>query len=196
MKSKTILKLAMSALAASTLGTAYGADRLPRDVGPVSNPAYQKQCGGCHFAYQPGWLPERSWKQVMATLDNHYGKSVSLASAERDALSGYLAANAADRMLNLRSVQVMASMRGVAPTEVSKTPYIAGIHGGLLDPAFRSAPKADSLANCTTCHTRAAEGSFGAVQYTVSDETFRGRDGPDYRAVLTAEEQAQLSTRK
>ena len=34
------------------------AAQMRMDVGPNTDATYVKECGGCHFAYQPGWLPE------------------------------------------------------------------------------------------------------------------------------------------
>jgi hypothetical protein len=68
---------------------------------------------------------------------------------------------------------------------------VSGIHGGLLDPAFKPRPAAKSLVNCTTCHTGAAAGSFGPVQFTVSDESFRSNE-PSGHEALSPEEKLIL----
>ena len=31
-------------------------------IDPVDTQLYTKECGGCHFPYQPGLLPARSWE--------------------------------------------------------------------------------------------------------------------------------------
>ena len=36
----------------------------------VNNPTYKEQCGGCHFAYQPGLLPSGSWEKILAGGSN------------------------------------------------------------------------------------------------------------------------------
>jgi len=168
------------------------ADPLKRDVGPNSNPAYEKQCGSCHFPHQPGWLPERSWREIMGALGNHFGENISLASPARDDITGYLVANAADRQFSLRSVQVIASIKpGDTPKAVSQVPYVAGIHGGFLDPAYRPQPQLKTLANCSACHVRAAAGAFSAVQFTVTDEAFRTNE-PSYANVLSPAERLAL----
>ena len=43
------------------------------DVHPAENQAYQSECGGCHFAYQPGLLPGKDWERIMDSLVEHYG---------------------------------------------------------------------------------------------------------------------------
>ena len=164
------------------------AERMRRDVGPNTNATYQKECGGCHFPHQAGWLPERSWRELMASLNRHFGENVALAAPVRDEILSHLVANSADRKQSLRSIQVLASLPpGPAPLAISQVPYVSGIHGGYLDPAFNPNPQVKSLANCTTCHTRAAAGNFSSVTYTVSDESFRS-DKPSFPAWLSPAE--------
>lgn len=169
------------------------ADRLKRDVGPNTSPAYEKQCGGCHFPHQPGWLPERSWRALMESLGGHFGENVALAPAARAELLGYLVANSADRRGSLRAVQVIASIKaGDTPKSISQVPYVSGIHGGFLDPAYKPQPQLKTLANCSACHMRASDGAFSSVQYTVSDDSFRGADDSSYANVLTPAERLAL----
>src|SRR5262245_19523742 len=73
------------------------------DVGRNTSPAYEKECGSCHFAYQPGWLPERSWRRMMGSLNSHFGDNATLSQANHDAIMSYLAAGAADKASNARS---------------------------------------------------------------------------------------------
>ena len=168
------------------------AQRLKRDVGPNTNPAYEKQCGSCHFPHQPGWLPERSWSSLMGSLGRHFGESLAMSATERDDILRYLAGNSADAQQSLRSVQVIASIKpGETPASVSQVPYVAGIHGGVLDPAFNPQPGGKSIANCNSCHLRAKAGDFSAVHYTRTDESFR-TDVPSYAHVLTPAEMLAL----
>ena len=48
------------------------------DVAPVNNQLYIKECGSCHFPYQPGLLPANAWNKMMANLDKHFGLPKSL----------------------------------------------------------------------------------------------------------------------
>jgi Dihaem cytochrome c len=145
-----------------------------RDVGPNSSPLYEKECGSCHFAYQPAWLPERSWRKLMAGLRDHFGDNAELKVTDRDALVTYLVANSADHATSQRAIEMMKAIKpGETPIKVTQVLYVGGIHGGFLDPAFRGEPQVKTLANCSVCHPRADSGSFFAVRYTISDERFR-----------------------
>ena len=35
------------------------------EVAPVTDEQYREECGACHFAYEPGWLPEASWRKLL-----------------------------------------------------------------------------------------------------------------------------------
>ena len=165
-----LLALCVSAVAAS-------AGELRMDVGTNDNPVYEKECGSCHFAYQPGWLPERSWRRLMGSLGSHFGENAEINAATRDSLTSYLASRAADRATNLRSRELMAAIPpGETPISVTKVLYVGGIHGGFLDPNFKGKPEAKTLAQCPLCHQRAHRGWFSQVTYTVSDERFRVDD--------------------
>jgi hypothetical protein len=192
MKRFFILLAGVAALTAHVFAQASGADPIKRDMGPNASPVYEKECGGCHFAFQAGWLPERSWRSIMGSLDQHFNASVRLPGTTRDQLVGYLVANSADRLQNLRSVQVIASLRdGEVPKAVTQVPYVSGIHGGFLDPAFRGQPRVESLVNCTSCHVGAAAGAFSSVQYVITDEAFRTSER-DRADGLTAAERLVL----
>ena len=47
-------------------------------VAPVTDPTYRDTCGACHFAYQPGLLPCRSWEGILERLEEHFGDPVDL----------------------------------------------------------------------------------------------------------------------
>jgi Dihaem cytochrome c len=155
-----------------------------RDVGPNTNPLYEKECGACHFAYQPAWLPERSWRKLMTGLREHFGDNAELKVTDRDAITSYLVDNSADHAKNQRAMEMMKVIKpNETPIKVTEVLYVGGIHGGFLDPSFRGQPEVKTLANCSVCHPRAHTGSFYAVRYTISDERFRTYE-MDYSASL------------
>lgn len=80
----------------------FGGAKAP-GVAPVENPQYLEECGSCHFAYQPGLLPARSWTKVMAGLENHFGENAELPPEDVKSLTDYLLKNAADHASYKRS---------------------------------------------------------------------------------------------
>jgi hypothetical protein len=169
-------KLAMLALAAATF-CAEGAQYARRDVYRNTNATYEKECGSCHFPYQPGWLPERSWRSIMSTLKSHFGENAELKVGQQQEVLSYLVANSAEKASSLRSHEMLEVIKpGETPTSITKVLYVGGIHGGFLDPAFKGKPQVKTLANCSTCHQKAERGWFSPVTYEISDETFRTDD--------------------
>jgi hypothetical protein len=172
---KTAIRLAMLALAASLCAEAATYAR--RDVYRNSNETYEKECGSCHFPYQPGWLPERSWRSIMSSLSSHFGENADLKVGQRQAVLDYLVANSADKARSLRSHEIMEVIKpNETPISITKVLYVGGIHGGFLDPAFKGKPQVKTLAQCSTCHQKADRGWFSPVTYEISDESFRIED--------------------
>lgn len=172
---KTATKLALVAVTAAV--TAQAATYARRDVYRSTNETYDKECGACHFPYQAGWLPERSWRAIMSTLAQHFGENAELKVGQRQAVLDYLVANSAEKASSLRSHEILEVIRpNETPTSITKVLYVGGIHGGFLDPAFKGKPQVKTLANCITCHPKAERGWFVPVVYEISDETFRTDD--------------------
>jgi cytochrome c553 len=172
---KTAKLILLAALAAAL--AAQAAQPARRDVGRNTSATYDKECGSCHFAYQAGWLPERSWRKIMSSLKDHFGDNAELKVADRDAVLAYLVAGSAERAPNLRSREVMEAIAPAeTPVSITRVLYVGGIHGGFLDPAFRGKPQVKTLAQCPVCHGRADRGWFSQVTYEVSDESFRTDD--------------------
>ncbi len=130
-------------------------------VAPVENPQYLEECGGCHFPYQPGLLPARSWTKMMAGLDDHFGENAELPIEDASAIEAYLVKNAADHSDYKRSRKIMKYMQpGETPLRISKTAYFIKEHNELTRNMVEDNPQVGSFSRCESCHTQAAKGSF------------------------------------
>ncbi len=130
-------------------------------VTPVNNEAYAAECGSCHFAYSPGLLPARSWRALMAGLDNHFGENAELDADTLAQLTEYVVANAADRSSAWVSKGIAATVPdGQAPQRISELRYIQGKHDELPARLVHDNPDVASPGNCSACHSRAAAGVF------------------------------------
>ena len=139
---------------------ANGNSKVP-GVAPVNNPLYAQECSACHFAYQPGLMPARSWQWMMANLANHFGENAELEMAERQALTNYLVHNAADDSKYKRSVKIMRSLsKDQTPLSITKIPYMVQKHDKLLPEMVVGNPLVKSLSYCDKCHTRADTGYY------------------------------------
>ena len=126
----------------------------------ASNAKWQAECASCHMAYQPGLLPERSWRKLMAGLDKHFGENASLDPATAEEITRFLAANSADRSGNRRSARIAASIPAAAvPLRISETAYFRRKHDEIASDIWRR-PKVGSPANCQACHQTAEKGDY------------------------------------
>lgn len=141
---------------------------LPAQAGPVNEvlpmPAsmlYVGECGSCHTAYAPTYLPARSWRKLMTELGRHFGEDASLLKKEGEVLQNQLEELAGD---GPRAVQAIASRNArVSPTEtpvrITEMPFFAYMHDEVPASIWRRA-KVGSKANCIACHPRADEGRY------------------------------------
>ena len=137
-------------------------------VAPVKNTQYLEECGSCHFPYQPGLLPARSWTKLMFGLDNHFGENAELPAEEVKRLISYLAKNAADHANYKRSKKIMKSLRpDVTPMRASETPYLIKKHNELSRKMVQDNPKVGSISKCEACHTKADTGSFSESEILI-----------------------------
>ena len=128
---------------------------------PATNDLYVRECGSCHFAYQPGWLPAASWKKIMDGLSDHFGDNAELAPEDPKAVAAHLERNAADRVSDKRSAKVMRSLSGKEPPmRITELPYIRRKHDEIPVRLIRDNPKVEGLAHCNRCHTQADKGAF------------------------------------
>ncbi len=173
----------MVLLSATLLGmgsAAFGADNKPGlfsrmfdgakapGVAPVKNPQYLKECGSCHFPYQPGLLPARSWTKLMSGLDNHFEDNAELPPEDAKNIEDYLLKNAADHANYKRSKRIMSSLRADdTPLRISATPYFIMKHDELSPTMVQLNPKVGSLSRCGACHTMAETGSFSESEIQI-----------------------------
>lgn len=132
-----------------------------RGVAPVSDEFYAKECGSCHFAYQPGLLPERSWVKLMEGLENHFGTDATLEAEDSKKILDYLVVNSADKFRNYkRSRKICDSIsRSEVPIAVTDTRYFIRKHREIANRLITQ-KDVGSLANCMACHKTADKGSY------------------------------------
>jgi len=130
-------------------------------VAVVTNKQYQTECSACHFAYQPGFLPERSWVKIMGSLDDHFGENAKLDEPTRISIENYLRGHAADILPNRFSRSFMRSIDADStPMRISQTAYFHRKHREIPARMVKDNPKVRSFSNCASCHGGAAQGSF------------------------------------
>lgn len=120
---------------------------------------YADECGSCHLAYPPGFLPARSWQALMGGLADHFGDSAEVDAATAQQLTRWLVTNAAESGSHRRSAKILRSIRGTTPLRPSRTPYLLSKHDE-IDPAVFRRTSITSRANCAACHRGAERWAF------------------------------------
>ncbi|MDD5211452.1 MAG: diheme cytochrome c [Sulfuricurvum sp.] len=113
---------------------------------------YKKECSACHMAYQPEFLPKRSWDKTMKGLDNHFGTDATMDTVDSNTVQNYLMTYASknDRITD---------MRGAVALRISQTPHFVKEHRKISKKMITQ-PAVKSIANCNACHTKAEVGSY------------------------------------
>ena len=131
------------------------------DVAPVDNATYKEECGSCHFVYQPGLLPARSWQKMMGDLENHFDENAELDKDTQAELTIYLVENAADHANYKRSKRIMGSLgKNDIPLRVTETPYFIRKHDEIPKRFLQDNPELGSFSECAACHVNADKGSY------------------------------------
>jgi len=125
----------------------------------VSSEVYKNSCGGCHFAYQPGLLPARSWRKIINDPDGHAGGGLSLDKRTKAEIEKYLTQNSAEKTQSKRSRKIVASIGSDVPTRISQVPYIREKHHKIEQEVF-SRKSVGWRGNCIACHTTAESGDY------------------------------------
>ena len=151
----------LAVLAAAAVATLTWMSRLPA---PGSlrllpeNTTYKKECGACHYAFNPSLLPASSWAGLMANLGAHFGEDASLGGSTTSIIAAWLVANAAETF----DTEPANRFRVVAPDEpyrITSTPYWVRKHAGLAPDVF-ARKSVQSKVNCNACHRDAESGRY------------------------------------
>ena len=148
---KYLIAVTMTAMVGGI--SAFGAESVQK--------IYQKECGSCHMAYQPQFLPSRSWNKMMQNLENHFDVDASLNANDNKIILSYLQTNAGDgQAANKHFARMSNSVaKNETPFRISQTPYFMREHRGIPKRLIEQ-KEVKSLANCSACHTTANQGNY------------------------------------
>jgi cytochrome c553 len=136
-----------------------------KEIVPVDNKQYKDECGSCHFAYQPGLLPAKSWEKLLTAdaLSKHFGENAELDNDTLKVIHDYAIANAADKSYHKRSRKIaIATEKIEAPLRITEVSYIKRKHHEIPEKMIKGNKDVKSLSYCDACHTQAAKGVFDA----------------------------------
>jgi hypothetical protein len=131
-------------------------DRFP----PIANEAVRSECGGCHIAYQPEMLPQRSWRRLMDGITDHFGEELGLDKETARQVLRYLLDNAADRSETKGARKFLRGLRsGDNLIRITDTPRWREKHHELPESVW-SDPRIAFKGACEVCHTEAERGLY------------------------------------
>jgi hypothetical protein len=136
-----------------------------KGVKPVTGKQYQDECGECHFAYQPGLLPAKSWEALLnaEALRKHFGVNAELDNDTLKVIHDYAVDNAADKSWYKRSRKIaVATEEGPIPLRITELRYISRKHHDIPEKMIKGNKGVKSLSFCDKCHTQAAKGVYDA----------------------------------
>jgi hypothetical protein len=126
---------------------------------PVRDATVQKECGACHMAFQPGFLPAQSWTRMMGSLADHFGEDASLPGDKIEIIRNYLASNAGDVVSRGRAAKYMQWVApGGTPQRITENPDFLRKHR--FPETVWKDPKVVTKSNCLACHSGADQGAF------------------------------------
>lgn len=132
-------------------------------VNPANNKQYQDECGSCHFAYQPGLLPAKSWEKLLTAeaLHDHFGEVADLDKDTLQAIRDYALANAADKSYYKLARKIAAVTEGTeAPLRITEVRFIKRKHHDIPEKMIKGNKDVKSLSYCNACHTKAEQGIY------------------------------------
>ncbi len=144
-----------------------------KEVRPVVDPDWRRECGECHLAYPPGLLPARSWQALLApdALRAHFGVNAELAPTMQVRLLALAREEAADQAWAKRSRKIAAATAsGPAPLRISEVRTIARAHAAVAEDVRAQRFSVPSMAACERCHAQADDGVFDAARAQVPTE--------------------------
>ena len=138
------------------------------DVRLVENETYRSECSECHFAYQPGLLPQHDWERIMDSLVEHYGDDASLDEIQATEIRGYLLENSADRASESRARAFsVGSVASDTLPRITNTNYFRREHYEIPARFVQGNSEVGSFSNCQACHRNADAGIYNEHQVVI-----------------------------
>ena len=128
----------------------------------ADDPRWRAECGSCHTAFPPALMTAPAWRQVMASLDRHYGADATLDAKTAAAIGAFLERHAGE---GRRAAPPVVAPKGAAGAVAPPLPRFT--ESAWFAKEHRKVPAATiarsdvgGLANCAACHTAADRGDF------------------------------------
>jgi hypothetical protein len=153
-------------------GTLHWLSRLPsppslRVLSPDAT--YQRECGACHYAFNPGLLPASSWAGLMTSLGDHFGEDARLDAARTHRLTVWLVGNAAETF-DTESANRLRTVAADEPHRITAAPYWVRKHSGIPAGVFARKSIGGKF-NCQACHRDAVSGRYDDQAIAIPEDS-------------------------
>ena len=133
-----------------------------------SNSLYKEECSSCHLAYPPSLLPQKSWKKIMANLENHFDENAELDSKTNLEISSFLSRYSLGARSGKYSRKMLRNFPvNKTPTRITQLPYFIRKHDEVPKRMVIDNPKVRSFSLCDKCHRGAEKGNFNEHQVKI-----------------------------
>jgi len=144
-------KFIISAFVLPMLALPFVANADDDNVPPIKDALVLEECGACHLAFQPAFLPKASWKKMMNDLENHFGEDASLDNDSAKAIEAYLVANSrTGKNVNANN----------PPLRITELRWFKHEHSEREAKNMMKKLKVKSFVECAACHRGADKGLY------------------------------------
>lgn len=122
----------------------------------IKNELFVSECASCHIIYPPEMLNKKSWINMMANLENHFGDDASLDEEDTNNILKFLLKNSSETSTKEYSFMINKQNNGTILSS-TKTDYWKDKHKEIDDKIFKK-DSVKSKANCKACHSDIEKG--------------------------------------
>jgi hypothetical protein len=122
----------------------------------MMNATYAEECGSCHMAYPAMLLPQQSWRNIMAGLDDHFGENAELDNPTRAGIEDYLLRESG----RVSYRKLFRNLGSATPRRITELPYFVHEHDEIPARFVAGNDRVNSLSQCNACHQDAERGRF------------------------------------
>lgn len=119
---------------------------------------YETECGDCHLPYHPSLLPIQSWKDMMATLEDHFGEDATLDDETVSEITVFLTDFGGEKW-DTEAANRFRILDPEKPMQITATPYWIRKHDEIEPETFKR-KGVGVKSNCGGCHTDHYTGRF------------------------------------
>ncbi len=120
------------------------------------DPLYRDECGSCHIAYPAQLLPTKSWRKIMAGLEDHFDENAEVDEATKQSIENYLVKASGSGTYR----KLFRNLGNLTPLRITELPYFIHEHDEIPSRYIKANDKVKSLSQCDACHQKAERGGF------------------------------------